>query len=94
MGTRDDGWRIDIYFAVTAVTGVYLGWTSTRDRRQLGKAISAGQVIASVAWVWPVIQESGEGFALMWPVFVVPIGLGFMVVIAALAARLRTLRGE
>ncbi len=92
LGTRADGWRTDAYFAATAASGFYPGCL-TRERRTVAAGgLAAGQFLAAIASVWPAVRL-GEGFALYWPMFVVPTGLAVMAIVAVAVAGLRSRRG-
>lgn len=93
LGTWDDGWRTEVYFAACAVSGLYPGWFPRGRRAAPLGSVALGQFLAGFASVTPALYR-GEGFALLWPMFVVPAGVSIMAGVAAVTATLRGVKRQ
>lgn len=90
LAIQDDWSRINVYFAASALSGIYPGWIK-RDARVAAASLALGQYVAAFAWISPALRIS-EGLALVWPMFVVPAGLAVMAGVAAATVILRAQR--
>lgn len=78
-----DDWRLSLYYAVSAISGLYLGGANGRWGGRTAAAV-AGHFATAFVLVWPYLQLNG--LALYWPLFKVPIAVALMVSVAALIA--------
>lgn len=84
------GWRLDIYYVASAVSGLYLGGAKGRWAGRT-TAAAVGHFAAAFAWAWPYLRV-GDGLALFYPMFKVPIAVSLMGAVAALIAVLSAVR--
>lgn len=88
LATWDDGWRVDVYFAATALSGLYAGGLRGDQWGVAAVGIACGQLITAFVWL-SVGPGEDVGLGLIWPLVVVPVGLALTSAVAMTVAWLR-----